>query len=64
MTIYEKNGDCPSSLKIWHSSHQNCSLDKDEMPFEDDPVMEGGDIIEVEYCMSKLVDIMALGQRI
>jgi hypothetical protein len=33
------------------------------MPFEDYVVMEGEDIIEAEYCMSKLVD-MALGHRI
>ena len=30
------------------------------MPFEEDVVMEGEDIIEAEYCMSELVD-MALG---
>jgi hypothetical protein len=35
----------------------------DEMPFEEYVVMEGDDIIEAEYCMSKLVD-MALGHRI
>jgi hypothetical protein len=33
------------------------------MSFEEYVVMEGEDIIEAEYCMSKLVD-MALGQRI
>ena len=33
------------------------------MPFEDYLVMEGEGIIEVEYCMSKLVD-MAFKQRI
>ena len=35
-------------------------LGSDEMPFEEDVVMEGEDIIEAEYCMSELVD-MALG---
>jgi hypothetical protein len=44
-----------------YSSYQNCNLD--EMPFEDYLMMEGEDIIEVEYCMSELVD-MALGQII
>jgi len=33
------------------------------MPFEEYVVMESEDIIEAEYCMSKLID-MALGQRI
>ena len=33
---------------------------QDEMPYEDHMIMEGEDIIEVEYCMSKLVDL-ALG---
>ena len=32
------------------------------MPFEDYLILKGEDIIEVEYCMSELVD-MALGQR-
>jgi hypothetical protein len=32
------------------------------MPFEDYLIEEGEDIIEVEYCMSELVD-KALGQR-
>lgn len=34
-----------------------------EMPFEDYLILEGEDIIEVGYCMSKFVDI-ALGHRI
>ena len=38
-------------------------IGQDEMPFEDYLIMEGEDIIEVDYCMSKLVD-MALAQRI
>ena len=38
-------------------------LGSDEMPFEENVVMEGEDVIEAEYCMSELVDI-ALGQRI
>ena len=33
------------------------------MPFEDHLILEGANIIKVEYCMIKLVD-MALGQRI
>ena len=37
-------------------------LGSDEMSFEEYVVMEGEDIIEVEYCMSELVD-MTLGQE-
>ena len=32
------------------------------MPFEDYMILEGEDIVEDEYCMSKLID-MALGHR-
>ena len=43
--------------------HIKLQLGQDEIPFEDYLIMKGEDIIEVEYCMSKLVD-MTLGQRI
>ena len=38
-------------------------LGQDEMSFKDYMIMKGEDIIEVEFCMSKLVDV-ALEQRI